>query len=260
MKKKLKNKKVKFTILSISNGWLDFKIKVGKKSFNGSFSAVYDPLLELKKWLTDICDNEKFYTSFSYFNELEAVRFTFVDKISSEEFIISDAQKVDKIYLKAKVDKFNLISAFYTEIVNYISSEKYHPEQWEKIFVADKITELLNTTSSKMAVDALLNMKPEQVKEVFFVADPFYAFNTKNGKKVNKYFKEFLFGDLNFKKHKVIFERVDDFPKKYKKANRKTRKKIIKKLMRRLLVSSYDAQNPEKFRSKKIEKCIKKVN
>jgi len=252
---------MKFKIKAVQHGWMYYEIKAGKEVFKAKFSSVYDPIMKLKRWLKEIEYSALAPISFVYNAEGEYIRFTFVDYLTYGKFIVSDAEKVDKIYFQAKVKASELIETFYNGFLNFYDSPYYNREQWEQEIIGEKIMQLLHTDCEKSAITVLSKMKKNKADEIIFAANPYFDCSIKNKKNIIKdvkYVNKFLFGKLDLKKHTLVFNRSKSLlPDNYNKLDKKNKKKILKKIFKRTNdTMGYDGVSPIKMKSKKIEKLI----
>lgn len=121
--------------ITASAGWLFFTIKISNQEFKVAFSYVFDPLLDFKHWLEAIAIGVQ-QTTFNFNPEGPKTLFNF-EKISwdTEQLTISSTFDDDvEFYIRANIDRKQLVRAFYFGIIDFSQSSKYDPKQWERVY------------------------------------------------------------------------------------------------------------------------------
>ncbi len=124
---------INVNFLKAEAGWIDFTIKANDKLFESRFSCVFDPLLDLKRWLEDICKGA-YNASFSYDTEGKEYLLSF-DTFYFDKYLLSitdNNEDDNKTYIRVQVNKYQLVEAFYNSYIEFTLSDKYPNGEWEK--------------------------------------------------------------------------------------------------------------------------------
>jgi len=144
---------VKFN--ELRSGWLTFTVATAGQTFQGSFSVVYDPLIDLKHWLEAIAIGVQ-QASFTYDREGEYVNFNLESYCSNNDVITISEANNERIIIKTETVRKQLVEQFYLGFVNFANSDfarvKWIEEQengyeWTKVsefysYIIDNYLEL----------------------------------------------------------------------------------------------------------------------
>jgi len=243
----------------VDAGWLYFELTIGNQRFDGMFSAVFDPLLDLKQWLEAISSDVQ-QVSFTYNPEGTVIKFDF-KKIDSEKevFTISDIYGDEKCIIKAEVDRRQIVNAFYLGLLDFARSDKFKSKEWEIEYMKERMCKLSNLNEPEL-LDYLIDMDRNELIEIFFQVDPRYSVSYPNAKDKNEELKLFIENKIQDGKlpdnQKRVEERVElDIPQDF---NYWTKEKRITFINERLKypTNGYHGTKIKDFRSKIIEDFI----
>lgn len=155
-------------------GWLRYKFTAGQQSFNNCFSHFGDPLPNLKHWLETISIGVQ-QTSFQYNNEGTDIKFDFkrVCWGGQEVLTISEAYESGDIFIKATIDRRQLVKAFYLGLLTFASSDKFDSKEWEIEYLKERLCKILKTDEETL-IGQLAVLDKKKLSEILFNADPTY--------------------------------------------------------------------------------------
>lgn len=151
-------------------GWLFYKLTAGQQTFEDRFSHVYDPLPDLKCWLEAISIGVQ-QTSFKYDNEGNHIKYD-LERVcwDREVLTISKVYRDEEVFIKANIDRQQLVKAFYLGLLNFANSDKYSPIDWEVVNLKERLCSGLNLNEETL-VALLVNFNKNQLGEILFKAD-----------------------------------------------------------------------------------------
>lgn len=174
----------------VDGGWICFKVKAGEQIFDGRFSEVFDPLLDFKRWLEAIAIGVQ-QTSFEFDPEGNEILFDFKRVCWDREvFTIGEPYDDGVVFLKANVDRKQVVKAFYLGLVNFAKSDIYKPEEWEVEYVKERLCKALDISEDELA-HQMLDMDRNELKKFLFNADPIYSISFPEAKDKNEEFNLF---------------------------------------------------------------------
>ena len=235
-------KKIEVDFYEVTAGWIFFHLIVGENIFDSVFSAVFDPLPELKDWLEDIALGKE-HTSFSYDPEGKQYRFDYEyhqsDKVT---FTISEAFGDGNVVMKANASRNQLVHAFYIGFLSFANSAKFHSEEWEIQFIQErlcKITELPETELMNKIVD----LDRIELKKLLFQANPAHKIVFTTTKTNNE--------------AQMVPDEVD-IPDDYDYWRQSQRADFIFDIINRFVTTGFCASRISEFRSAIIEQYLEK--
>jgi hypothetical protein len=176
-KTKIHNINMEFT--KVKYGWIDFVIKVADITFKDRFSEVFDPLINYKNWLESIAIGAQ-QTSFNYDNEGNEIKFDF-EQMTYErcEFRITEYYNSKRIFLKANVDRLQLVREFYNSLFSFYFSTSFNRKEWEIEYMSTKIRDFLKVDEEHL-INIMINLNRTQMLNLLYFADPVYTSKTKD--------------------------------------------------------------------------------
>ena len=161
--------------LEAKYGWIIFKVTAGEQVFEGRFSDVWDPLIDFKHWLEAISIGVQ-QTSFDFDAEGPDYKFDFNRESWNREVLtISNPYKNDQFYIKAKVDRKQIVKAFYSGLLEFAKSENFKKE-WEIEYIKERLCCALKMDENQL-IDSLLELDKKILGETLFKIDPIYTFS-----------------------------------------------------------------------------------
>lgn len=151
-------------------GWLRYKLTIGQQSLNDSFSHVFDPLSDLKHWLEAISIGVQ-QTSFHYNNEGNDIKFDFERVCWDKEILtISEAYEQGEIFIKANIDRRQIVKAFYFGLLTFSNSDKFVSKEWEVEYLKERLCKILKIDEKKL-IEQLTNLNKNELTRVLFYTD-----------------------------------------------------------------------------------------
>ena len=144
-----RKKKIEVIFQNASAGWIRFQIKVGKSVFNSHFSAVFDPIPDLKHWIEAISLGVQ-QASFVYNSEGDFIKFNysetqgellvlrqFLNKdknlvVKKKEIFSISSEYSNEVYLETLISRKQLVETIYYGLLQFIEYEKEIAEKWHK--------------------------------------------------------------------------------------------------------------------------------
>lgn len=184
--KKTYTEKVNVDFYKVDAGWLYFNVKVGEQLFNGVFSEVLDPVLNFKKWLETIAIGAQ-QVSFEFDPEGSIIRFTFEEVAKNREILTIYEPYEDKgeVFIKANVNRKQVVKEFYTSLINFSKSDKYKPKEWEIEYIKERLYKLLKVNENEL-IHQMLELNKDELKKLLFQADPSYMVSFSDTKGIQK--------------------------------------------------------------------------
>lgn len=156
----------------VEYGLLYFKLTVGKQVFKGRFSEVFDPILDFKHWLEAISIGVK-QTSFKYDPEGDDIKFDFERVHWNREVITIVEDCDDGEYLKARIERKQIVKAFYLGLLTFASSDKFESEKWEIEYIKERLFKALDKNEETI-IELLAELDRNELRELLFNANPSY--------------------------------------------------------------------------------------
>lgn len=172
-------------------GWICFKVKVGEQIFDGRFSEVFDPILDFKKWLEAIAIGVQ-QTSFDFDPEGNDIKFDFKRVCWNREVLtICEPYEDGEVFIKANVNRKQVVKEFYMGLINFSKSDKYNPTEWEIEYFKERLCKILKISEEEL-VNQMLELDKDELKELLFNADPMYIISFPDAKDKNEEFSIFV--------------------------------------------------------------------
>lgn len=176
---------IKVDFYEVDAGWIMFRINAGDQCFDGRFSEVFDPLPDFKKWLEAISIGVQ-QTSFDYDPEGDEIKFDFKKVCWDREvFSILDPYKNQRIYLKANVNRIQLVKALYLGLIKFYQSDKFISKEWEKEYIKERLCNTLKI-GEKELITQMLEFDRKELGEFLFNIDPSYSISFPEAKDKNE--------------------------------------------------------------------------
>ena len=154
-------------------GWLRYKLTAGQQSFDDRFSHVFDPLPNLKHWLEAISIGVQ-QTSFRYDNEGNDIKFDFERVCWDKEVLaISEAYEDGQIFIKATIDRRQIVKAFYLGLLTFANSDKFVSKEWEVEYLKERLCKILKIDEETL-IEQLTDLDKKELGEILFNANPTY--------------------------------------------------------------------------------------
>lgn len=172
-------------------GWLRYKLTVGQQSFDNRFSDVWDPLPDLKHWLEAISIGAQ-QTSFQYDNEGDDIKFDFQRVCWDKEVLtISEAYDDGQVFIKANIDRQQIVKAFYLGLLTFASSDKFISKEWEVEYLKERLCKILKIVEETL-IEKLTDLDKKELGEILFNADPTYYISFPEATDKNEEWNMFL--------------------------------------------------------------------
>jgi hypothetical protein len=259
--KKKENKSLGLIVdfYKVYGGMIFFKLSLGDQKIDSRFSEVWDPLIKFKKWLEAISIGVK-QCSFEYDPEGNAIVFDF-NQVSwdRELFIVKEPWEDGEVFINGKVDRKQLVDAFYNGFLSFATSDIFISKEWEVEYLKDYLCDFLKVDES-MLVNYLVTLKRKEFGEFLFTVDPAYTITYPTAKNKKEQIKFFVEEIINIKKNKKV-ERIEtaddwDIPTDYDNWEDSEKKIFIAKCLK-MRLSDFEGTKIKDFRSEIIEKYLK---
>ncbi len=188
--REIKTEDITVDFYEVDAGWICFKVKVGEQLFDGRFSEVFDPVMDFKKWLEAIAIGVK-QTSFDFDPEGNDIKFDFERVCWDREVLtISEPYEDGEVYIKANVNRRQVVKEFYMGLINFSKSDKYKPAEWEIEYLKERLCKIMEISEDKL-INQMLELDRNELKKFLFNADPKYYISFPEAKDKNEEFNLF---------------------------------------------------------------------
>lgn len=144
MQKNDESQKLIVDFHKVQYGMMDFTMTIGEKSFETNFSEAFDPIIPFKKWLEAICIGV-YQCSFWFDPEGTETKFSFERRFwNADNFTVSYNYDDKEIFLEGKVERRQLVEAFYCGLLDFRDSPRFDVDEWEKIYLYEEVTKNLS--------------------------------------------------------------------------------------------------------------------
>lgn len=158
----------------VDSGYIFFKLAVGTQRFKGSFSEVWDPLLDFRHWLEAIAIGVQ-QTSFHFDPEGTSINFN-LNRIACDNdvLIISElCAAPGQFFIKASVDRKQIVRAFYRGLLDFAKSDAFDHGEWEIETLADRLGKMLHLEYQAL-LGYLSGLRRVELVQLLDRADPPY--------------------------------------------------------------------------------------
>ncbi len=172
-------------------GWIYFKVEFENQLFEGRFSHVFDPIIDLKNWLEAISVGVQ-QTSFVYHPEGYEIKFDFQQtNYENEVFTITEQEETEIILLKAKINRRQLVKSFYLGLLLFASSDKFVSKEWEVELLKERLCKILELDENSL-IEELADLDKLELGELLFNSDPSYLISFPNAKDKSEEIKLYI--------------------------------------------------------------------
>jgi len=163
--------KLTFSFGNCDAGWIELTIEVNQKKVKLDLSWAVDPFPDIIAWLESISRNIE-EAAFTLDEEGHEVCFRYKRSTDGISMVFSLVSGSTGEMLAVEVDRFQLVSEFYTKLKEYGRSDRYIPAQWESETLFDKLKKhyALNLTRREY-VAFLRKMSGQAIRKYFRNAD-----------------------------------------------------------------------------------------
>nr|CRH04464.1 Protein of unknown function [Candidatus Magnetococcus massalia] len=171
-------------------GWLPCVISVNYQSVIFYASNVFDPFWDLMEWLEAIADGKAPELRIAIEGgavELKTFQSSDLTQIALIIIVPDRYTKLDRseIRLKAVLDRYLLVDAFYTNFKRYINSQAYDPYDWSRF----TLRELWNLQHAFLITDKAVRVLTEEdltqlCSCIYFIDELSYDFVKSQGKEI----------------------------------------------------------------------------
>lgn len=165
---------IKFNIVSIEAGWINFEIISGELKFEGQFSHVFDPLIDFKHWLEAIASDEQ-ETSFKYDSEGFTVKLNYEwIYIDNQIFTITSEEKEKNVLLQVDINRKQFVNTIYHEFLSVINLDKFQSKEWAVELVKESLCRIYQIELTSL-VDEMIELDFDELKNLLNHADNHYS-------------------------------------------------------------------------------------
>jgi hypothetical protein len=204
----IKTEDLAIDFYEVDAGWICFRVKIGEQLFDGRFSEVFDPIMDFKKWLEAIAIGVQ-QASFDFDPEGNEIKFDFERVCWNQEVLtICEPYEDGEVYIKANVNRKQVVNEFYMGLINFSKSDKYKPKEWEIEYLGERLRKALKISQDEL-VNQMLELDRFELKEFLFNADPGYMISFPEAKDKNEAFNIFAKSVFEGEKSIEEFEKIE---------------------------------------------------
>lgn len=160
-------KKFQVHLTHAENGYLYYEIQYGNLYFKNEFDTAFDPILDLKNWLEEISTGHENEYPIEIENGGELIHFIFKEVQNKGFLFVSDYDPAKPI-MQIPTTRKEVVQNFYEAITEFANSTKYKPEEWETVYLKDKLCKHFGGVSEETLVEMLLCMNRENLITTLF--------------------------------------------------------------------------------------------
>ena len=188
----MKLPQVRIRFNDCKDGWIRFAITVGKQATTLSASNLYDPFLDMIRWLERVAAG-RHRSSFTMDMEGVKAQVVAVDKANDHMlFEIQDPDRDTPPPIRAIVDRRQLVHAIYSAFTRFASSKQYMEEEWAPMTLGDRLERVLPSLSPKQILATAARLDRNTLCKVFFNAAPSYQISFEGQKSLEDGFRRWL--------------------------------------------------------------------
>lgn len=253
---------IKVDFKEVHGGWMEFSVSAGDQRYDTWFSCVYDPIASLRKWLEALTTGV-YQCGFCYDIEGQEIIWSFTQTHWNKGIFHVMANYLDDespAYVASYADRKQIVNSLYLGFLHFFGSDKYKPAEWEVEYMWERITKATNTTYDQ-TVETLLELDRKDLKTLLFNANPTYLISYPQASDKNEEWNLFLQDTIDKENNNTNqFERVEtpmewNIPEDYDYWTREKKVELVEQCLAER-VSTFEAEKPEVFRSKLIEKYL----
>lgn len=176
-----------------------------------------------------------------------------------EEIFIVSEEDYNEIFIKAKVNRRQLVKSIYLGFLNFANSNKFISKEWEIEYMSERLCKIFNTDENTL-IQELINLNKHDLGKLFFNANPIYTISYPNAKNKDEELEMFIKNSIAKDKTSNDFKRIKtpeewNIPEDYNFWTTDKKRDFIIQCFNEI-TSSFDGMKIEDFRSTLIEKFI----
>ena len=144
-----------------------YEIQYGNIFFKNEFDTAFDPMMDLKNWLEEISIGLENQNTIRIENGGELIHFVFKE-VQNKGFLFLSDYDPDKSIMRIPTTRKEVVRNFYKAVIDFSNSPKYEPEEWETVYLKDKLCKHFGGVSEETLVEILLCMNRENLLKLLF--------------------------------------------------------------------------------------------
>lgn len=197
------------------HGYLYYEIQYGNIFFKNEFDTAFDPMMDLKNWLEEISIGLENQNTITIENGGELIHFVFKEVRNKGILFLSDYDP-DKSIMRIPTTRKEVVQNFYKAVIDFSNSPKYEPEEWETVYLKDKLCKHFGGVNEEVLLEMLLCMNRENLITTLFKTKRWQV-------------------PIKFKQNEIVYENSFSFayrlraplPLKYDSLSMREKKEII---------------------------------
>lgn len=149
------------------HGFIYYEIQYGNIFFKNEFDTAFDPMMDLKNWLEEISIGLENQNTIRIENGGELIHFVFKE-VQNKGFLFLSDYDPDKSIMRIPTTRKEVVRNFYKAVIDFSNSPKYEPEEWETVYLKDKLCKHFGGVSEETLVEILLCMNRENLLKLLF--------------------------------------------------------------------------------------------
>lgn len=176
-----------------------------------------------------------------------------------EEIFIVSEEDYNEIFIKAKVNRRQLVKSIYLGFLNFANSNKFISKEWEIEYMSERLCKIFNTDENTL-IQELINLNKHDLGKLFFNANQIYTISYPNAKNKDEELEMFIKNSIAKDKTSNDIKRIKtpeewNIPEDYNFWTTDKKRDFIIQCFNEI-TSSFDGMKIEDFRSTLIEKFI----
>lgn len=149
------------------HGFIYYEIQYGNIFFKNEFDTAFDSIMDLKNWLEEISIGLENQNTIRIENGGELIHFVFKE-VQNKGFLFLSDYDPDKSIMRIPTTRKEVVRNFYKAVIDFSNSPKYEPEEWETVYLKDKLCKHFGGVSEETLVEILLCMNRENLLKLLF--------------------------------------------------------------------------------------------
>lgn len=227
------------------HGFIYYEIQYGNIFFKNEFDTAFDPMMDLKNWLEEISRGLENQNTIRIENGGELIHFVFKEVQNKGILFLSDYDP-DKSIMRIPTTRKEVVQNFYKAITEFANSPKYEPEEWETVYLKDRLCQDFGGVKEEVLLKMLLCMNRENLLKILFKTKKWslpYQFQTNRIKYIDSHY---------FANHFT-----NALPKNYDELSELEKEEIILHWLNQIVnQNNWNGMSLRKFKSEQIERSL----
>lgn len=180
--------------------WINFTIRLGRKSLTTRFSAVYDPLPRFRRWLESLVLQDQPSSRFEWDAEGPTPFFDF-ERSRFDEGRFTAGTDGKTVELSGVVDCRQVVSTLYRGFRSLRSSAKFVPMRYERQELWETLTSAIRMDFPEL-VEHLTRFDPESLTAIFASGRPSFKFSHRYS--INSHWQLEVYSDASYRESRTV--------------------------------------------------------